>query len=90
MGGRCHCRHLQWHCGAPKTLEKPSLAYFCMSVLTKGFHKQSRSGVLTLRLSSGVTARLSVPPPSAKGCIMPWKLTLFQYLQEGTDHTCGH
>jgi hypothetical protein len=37
--------------------------------------------LLTLRLRRGVTARLSVPPPSAKDCFMPLKFTLFQYLQ---------
>jgi hypothetical protein len=42
----------------------------------------------TLRLSSGVTARLSVPPPSAKDCFMPSKFTLFQYLtgQQAAPH----
>lgn len=57
-----------------------------MDVPTKAFEESNCWTVLTLRLSSGVTARLSVPPPSAKGCCMPWKLTLFQYLQEDTGH----
>jgi hypothetical protein len=42
---------------------------------------------LTLRLSSGVSARLSVPPPSANDCFAPLKFTLFQYLTQKGTHT---
>jgi hypothetical protein len=41
------------------------------------------TSLVILLLSSGVTARLSAEPPSAKGMALDWKLIGLQYLQGG-------